>query len=248
MSTRRILSAAAALAAVFLLPATVSAAPPPGTITIVDSVTGTDNLVNGQPVVCEFAVELDFDVDEPVPVVAWVIKVWAESAFDGTTVLSGDDGPTTADGQLRQPRDGWVTLPDGVYNLLVDDEVPVDKSYLRQKFTVDCEDEATPAPTATAAPTVAPTATAAPTEAPTATPTDAPGGAVLPTEGTPTQTPAGEVVVLPAEGEAAATLPPTDTVDDGTTSGSPIALIVGLLLVGALGILGIMPARGLRER
>jgi hypothetical protein len=250
MSKRSLSSISAAIAALLLVPTAVSAEPPPATITFLDREKGGDVIVDGEPVVCEFAIELDFEVDEPVPVVGWAIKVWASTAFDGETVLAGTDGPTEDAGLLRQPRDGWVTLPDGRYNLLVDDETPVDRSFLRQPFTVECEADATPPPpeeepteAPTQAPTVAPTQEPAPTEAPTETP----DGGVLPTQGVATETPGGQGAVLPTQEVAETTLPPTDT-SGGPSAGTSSALpILGILALVSLGVLGLTPARRARE-
>ena len=252
MSIRRLSLAGAVVAALLLLPAGASAAPPPGTITILDRDRGSDVLVDGEPVVCAFAVELDFEVDAPVPVVGWVIKVWASTAFDGATVLSGSDGPTDADGRLRQPRDGWLTLPDGRYNLLVDDETPVDRSYARQPFTVDCEADATPTPTATATPTPTATATPTPTPVPTGgtapTPTPTATGEVLPTQGVATPTPAGPGAGLPAEGDGQPTLPPTDAMGEDGGDASQGAYLPWILLLVSLGVLVLTPGRRPRDR
>jgi hypothetical protein len=239
MSKRHPLSAAAAVAALLLVPTVASAEPPPGTITFLDREKGGDVIVEGEPIVCEFAVELDFEVDEPMPVVGWVIKVWASTAFNGETVLTSTDGPTDDAGRLRQPRDGWVTLPDGRYNLLVDDETPVDKSFLREPFTVDCEADAGPAPNEEPAPTEATTEEPVPTEAP--------DSGVLPTQGVATETPGGQGAVLPAQDMAEPTLPPTDTTGAAPAGTSPALPILALLALVALGILALTPARRARK-
>ena len=122
-----------------------------GDIAIVDADAGQEVVIDSEPHVCAFWIELDFD--RVVDVVAWEIKEWNAAPFDGATVLQGQGGPTDADGKLRQPESGSLTLPDGHYSIVWDDEPAVDAtSFGHQSFVVECDDQATgsqPAPTDT---------------------------------------------------------------------------------------------------
>ena len=201
----------AALFAVFALLELIAAPwalaqPPAGTITIIDGVTGTQTIVNGEPEVCTFAVIVDFDVSEPVAVVGWRIKDWVDGDWrTGTTRLSGS-GASDATGMFRIPAEAFLSLPDGRYNVIVDDEFPPDRSSIVQSFHVICGVAPTPTPT----PTVEPTATVAPTPAPT--------GSVNPATGTPQPT-----------------LPPTDEIAATPlrTGGNLVLAIAGLFALGA---------------
>ncbi|MEO5884513.1 MAG: hypothetical protein ABIQ58_03250, partial [Candidatus Limnocylindrales bacterium] len=62
-------------------PATL-ASPPVGTFTIIDGVTGVQTIVDGEPEVCTFAVLVDLDVTEALPVVGWKIKDWVEGNWN----------------------------------------------------------------------------------------------------------------------------------------------------------------------
>jgi hypothetical protein len=217
------LLATLALLALMAGPAAAAVDDKYGTVAVIDAATGSENIVGGEPQVCDFY--FAFDLNEQADVLGWVVKTWNATPLAGTTVLSGKDGPTDADGQLRQPDSGSLSLPDGRYNVIWDDESPVDSSNGHQSFTVSCE-ASTPTPTPT------PTATAAPTEAPTATPTATPTGGVLPATGAPTGTPAGGVEA--ATGSARVTLPPTDT-DPSSAGGDATAI---MLMVAGLGLLG----------
>ena len=232
---RRTFAAIVALTGLLALPSAAAAAPPPGTLTIIDREKGADNLVDGEPVVCEFAVEIDFETDTAVEVVGWAIKVYADDEFSGETVLDGQDGPTDEDGFLRQPREGWLSLPDGRYTLIVDDEYPADRSNLDRSFTVECPEEPTPTPTE--APTPTPTPEATPTPGPTET---------TPPEETPqpTETPAGSVGG--ATGTPRTTLPPTDVSSDAEGTG-PAPIVPVVLLIVALAILALTPSRRTRD-
>ena len=122
-----------------------------GEVAIVDADAGQEVVIDSEPHVCGFWIEFDFD--RVVDVVAWEIKEWNASPLDGATVLQGQGGPTDADGKLRQPESGSLTLPDGHYSIVWDDEPAVDAtSFGHQGFVVECDDQATgsqPAPTDT---------------------------------------------------------------------------------------------------
>ncbi len=189
---RRTSALVAALTPLFVLlmliqPAGVLAKPPTGTVTVIDGVTGEQTIVDGEPEVCTFAVIFDFD--KAFPIVGWKIKDWVPGNWkDGKTRLKGQ-GATDADGVMRIPDTDSFSLADGRYNVVADDEWPIDGSSKVQSFHVLCPDTTDPTPTPT--------------------PTD--DGEEQPVTAPPTITPpddAGEV--LPATGRPRATLPPTD--------------------------------------
>jgi hypothetical protein len=209
-----------------------------GTVAVIDASTDSENIVNGEPQVCEFYFQ--FDLNEQADVVGWVVKTWASSPLTGTTVLQEQGGPTGADGKLRQPDSGSLSLPDGRYNVVWDDESPVDGSNEHQSFVVSCPAAATPTPTPTAGgatPTPTPTATAA-------------GGG-----GVATQKPTGGVQA--AHGTPAITLPPTDTAlatrpSNGSSAAAVIGLGLALIAIALLVLAGpglrASPSRSSRKR
>jgi hypothetical protein len=249
MSNRRgSFGAMAALAGLLLLPTTAFAIAP-GTLTILDREKGADNLVDGEPVVCEFAVEIDIQTDTAIEEIGWVINVYADDPWSGETVLQAQAGPTDDSGFLRQPADGWVSLPDGRYNLILDDEFPVDRSAIVRAFTVSCPAEATPTPTPMPTETTAPTPTPTPAPTETAVPTEtaAPTGSAAPTESTaatqtaaPTESPQGGVGG--ATGTPGTTLPPTDASVSASGSGSSAVVPLVLLLI-AFAAMALAPIR-----
>jgi hypothetical protein len=221
-----VLPATLALLALAVGPASAAVNDRWGTVAVIDASTDSQNIVDGEPQVCDFYFE--FDLNETSNVVAWEVKTWNATPSAGTTVLSDKGGPTDADGKLRQPDSGSLSLQDGRYNVIWDDEDPIDDSNGHQSFTVACE-SATPTPT----PTVAPA---------TPTPTPTPTGVVLPATGTPKPTPAGAVEA--ATGTAQPTLPPTDaSVSRSAGSATGIWLVaagVGLL---SFVLLTLLPSR-----
>jgi hypothetical protein len=206
---RRTSALVAALTPLFVLfmliqPASVLAKPPTGTVTIIDGVTGEQTIVGGEPEVCTFAVIFDFD--NAFPIVGWKIKEWVPGNWkDGKTHLKGQ-GATDADGVMRIPDTGFFSLAEGRYNVVADDEWPIDGSSKVQSFHVVCPD------------------TTEPTE-----PTPPDGGEELPATGTPTLPPDDGGAVLPATGRPRATLPPTD-VERVLGMGPNDALVVFLCL------------------
>ena len=146
---RRVSALVAALAPLIVLlaliqPAAVLAKPPTGTVTVIDGVTGHQTIVNGEPEVCTFAVIFDFD--QAFPVVGWKIKDWVPGNWkDGETHLKGQ-GATDADGVMRIPDTGTFTLPEGRYNVVADDEWPIDGSSKVRSFHVVCPDASEPTP------------------------------------------------------------------------------------------------------
>jgi hypothetical protein len=126
-------------------PATVLAKPPTGTVTVTDGKTGDQTIVDGEPEVCTFAITFDFD--EAFPLVGWKIKDWVAGNWkDGETHLKGQ-GATNAAGVMRIPSAGFFALPDGRYNVVADDEWPIDGSSKVQSFHVVCPEGAEPTPT-----------------------------------------------------------------------------------------------------
>jgi hypothetical protein len=183
---RRTSALVAALTPLFLLlmllqPTSVLAKPPTGTVTVIDGVTGEQTIVDGEPEVCTFAVIFDFD--QAFPVVGWKIKDWVPGNWkDGKTRLKGQ-GATDDDGVMRIPDSGFFTLAEGRYNVVADDEWPIDGSSKVQSFHVVCPDVVEPPP-------------------------DEGGGE--PAEGEPETPPDEGGAVLPATGTPRVTLPPTD--------------------------------------
>ena len=114
------------------------AKPPTGTVTVIDGVTGEQTIVDGEPEVCTFAVIFDFD--QAFPIVGWKIKDWVPGNWkDGKTRLKGQ-GATDAEGVMRIPGSGFFTLAEGRYNVVADDEWPIDGSSKVQSFHVVCPD------------------------------------------------------------------------------------------------------------
>ena len=213
--------AIAALAfGLFLVPQVAAATPTPtpfskwGTTLVIDAATGQENIVNGEPEVCDFFFQFDLNV-------APDILSWEVRDSSGAAVLKGSGKPD-ADGKLRQPDSGSLALPNGEYKLVFDDEPVVDSSHGIVHFKVNCTESGG--------------ATATPTEAPAQPTPTSPGQEVLPGQGTPT--PGGAVAA--AHGTPRVTLPPTDT-DTGTTGGSSgLAVILAgfALLAAALTLVG----------
>jgi hypothetical protein len=175
-----------------------------GTVSIIDAATGTENIVGGEPRVCDFYFEFDLGIEASV--VAWTVKTWAATPLQGTTVVSGKGGPTDADGKLRQPDTGSLSAPDGRYNVVWDDESPVDGSNGSRSFVVSCA---------------------------AAAPTPTPSGSVLPAPGGGGTSPSGGVEA--AVGTSGLTLPPTDVTSAPPAFGWTAAALVaaGLVLTGS---------------
>lgn len=228
------------------------AKPPVGTFTIIDEATGVQTIVNGEPEVCTFAVLVDLDVQEALPLVGWKIKTWVDGNWNEAPTHFKGSGPTDATGAYRIPETGFLTLPAGRYNVILDDEYPPDGSSIVQSFHVVCpEPTATPTTEPTATPTATPTgeveptatATVEPTATATTTPTATPTGEVEPTATTaPTETPTGEVD--PATGTPRVTLPPTDLGGPSSGTGLPalVPVLGGLLAISGL-VLSLAPRR-----
>ena len=185
-----------------------------GTVTIFDADAGAEVVVGGQPHVCKFYFE--FDLGITADVVGWKVKEWNAAPLDGATVLKGQGGPTDADGKLRVPATGSLTVPDGRYNVVWDDEYPPDGSNGARSFVVDCK---TAPGQQSAPPSPSETATTQPT--PTDTGTDLGVGGV----------------VAGAAGGTSITPPPTDTnavAASTTDNGGLIAALVAVLAVIAV--------------
>jgi hypothetical protein len=195
------------LAASLAVSPTVLAVWPPGTVTVE---------TNG----CTFRVHID--LESATPVVGWEVKASTETSWDsGTTILHGS-GSSDANGVLDV---GPFTADAGEYNVIVDDETPVDASSIVKHFTLACE-------AASAPPSEAPSAP--PSEAPSAS--TAPSGSELPAEGSPSPTGGEEGLTgTPPRGGGAglnATPPPTDTAVTGQTAGSGAAPAILLAIIG----------------
>ena len=183
--------------------------------------TGEQTIVDGEPEVCTFAVIFDFD--EAFPIVGWKIKDWVPGNWkDGETHLKGQ-GATDGDGRMRIPSTGFFTLVEGRYNVVADDEWPIDGSSKVQSFHVICPESTEPTP---------------PDDGGEAPATDTPGGG-----GEPGET--GGVGA--ATGRPRITLPPTDggiaTVVRAPDSRLPVVGL-GLLTIVVL----LLTPRHLRNR
>jgi hypothetical protein len=199
-----------------------------GTVAVVDADSGQQNIVGGQPRVCSFYFEFDMNVSADV--LGWKVKEWNAAPFDGLTVLKGQGGPTDAAGKLRVPDSGSLTLPNGRYNVIWDDEYPPDGSAGVQSFVVDCQPKATPTPTPT------PTSMEA-----TPSPTEEAIGGTQPT---------GSVLDLAAAGGGGITAPPTDTTAPAVSRDNDLGALVAavvIMLATLVGALAVMP-RGVVSR
>lgn len=146
------LLAATAIGAALAFPGTAGATGEKvyGAVKIVSDTTGGEVIVGGEPRTCGVAFVFDLSFASGlVPVVGWKVKTWASDPFAGTTVLKSQDGPTDANGVLRQPLGGYLSLPNGRYNVIWDNEYPPDSSAGVRSFTVNCSS----APTTTLPPT-----------------------------------------------------------------------------------------------
>ena len=94
---------------------------PPGTVSV-----STDG--------CSFTIHID--LESQTDVVGWSVNASTETTWDsGTTVLHGS-GSTDANGVLDL---GPFTADAGEYNVVVDDESPVDASSIVEHFVLSCE-------------------------------------------------------------------------------------------------------------
>jgi hypothetical protein len=191
---------AGTLLALLAAPAAL-AVTPPGTVTV-----ETDG--------CSF--EVHIDLDQAADVVGWTVNASTDVDWDaGKTILHGS-GPTDADGRLDL---GPFTADPGEYNVVVDDETPVDRSSIVEHFTLACE-SGSEAP-----------AQGGGSSAPT------PSGSELDVVGTPPPT-GGEEGLSGNGGGGGITVtpPPTDTAAS-TTSPSPTGgLLAVLAIVFAAGV------------
>jgi hypothetical protein len=184
---------------------TVLASWPPGTVTV-----STDG--------CTFRVHID--LASATPVVGWQVNASTGTSWDsGTKILDGS-GSTDADGVLDV---GPFTADAGEYNVVVDDETPVDASSIVTHFTLSCEAASTP-------PSEAPST--APSEAPSASTT--PTGSEQPAEGSPSPTGEEEGLTGTPPGGAGLSItpPPTDTGSTGSSAGIGAAPMILLAIIG----------------
>jgi len=197
----------AGLLLALLAPATAFAITPPGTVTVA---------TNG----CSFTIHID--LDQEAAVVGWTVNASKQVDWnDGKTVFTGS-GSTDADGKLDV---GPMTAAAGEYNVVVDDETPVDSSSIVEHFTLTCEggSAATPKPS---------------------NPTPTPAGTDLGVGGS--APPTGEEEGLSGNGGVggiSVTPPPTDT-GSPTASGAPSTGLPAVLAIVALAAaLSILTAR-----
>jgi len=196
MKRPRLALLAGPLLALLVAP-TVLAITPPGTVTVE---------TNG----CSFVIHVD--LDQRADVVGWTVNASTDPGDwnDGTTVHHGSTS-TDADGKVDI---GPLTADAGEYNVVVDDETPVDSSSIVEHFTLTCESGTAPTPT--------------------------PTGEELPATGTPTPKPAGEEEAATGHGGAvggiSATPPPTNTgVATSSPSGGPSWLVVAMIGAASIG-------------
>jgi hypothetical protein len=190
-----------------------------GTVTIVDADAGVEVVKGGEPHVCTFWFEFDLGIQADV--VGWKVKEWNAAPLDGLTVLKGQGGPTDADGKLRVPDSGSLSVPNGRYNVVWDDEYPPDGSNGARSFVVDCQ-------------------AAQPTPTPTPTPTPA----------TPTPTGSDEGIGGTAGGGGGITAPPTDTAPAVAARDNDLGTLAAaatLILAVVIGALALIPRRAIRR-
>jgi hypothetical protein len=231
-----------------------------GTVKVHDGPNEPRPEVRNQPHVCTF--HLHFFFADAGQSGTWEIQKWAPGP-KGAVVLRGTYH-TDSNGEDRQPEQGAYSLPNGHYKLFWDGDTG--KHDKMKVFWVKCAASPTPTPTPNGTPTPTPPATPTPTPGgggggatPTPTPTPGGGGGTptpTPTPGgggggaTPTPTPGGGgATPTPTPGGGvggvtgtppAATLPPTDTALDetSTTAGdgwrAALVALAGLLAAALL--------------
>jgi hypothetical protein len=183
---------------------------PPGTVTVV-----TDG--------CSFRIHID--LDQAADVVGWTVNASTKVDWDaGKTILHGS-GSTDADGRLDL---GPFSADAGEYNVVVDDETPVDSSSIVEHFTLTC---------------------ASGSEAPVGgggSSAPSPSGGELGAGSTPR--PTGKEEGLSGAGGVggiSATPPPTDTAGS-STGGSPArGLFAALAILVVAGGVSVLTARRL---
>jgi hypothetical protein len=153
---------------------------------------------------CTFTVLID--LDQPYDVVAWKVKEYnAVNWKDGKTLIKAS-GATDPDGKIAA---GPYTLPEGHYNVAVDNEAVVDGSSIVVGFFLSCPDG---------------TGSELPTDGSAPPPSTAPSTGVEGVAGSP---PAGGVLDL--------TPPPTDVNAASITSGADGARAVVLAIIALIG-------------
>jgi hypothetical protein len=153
---------------------------------------------------CTFNVLID--LDQAYDVVAWKVKEYnAVNWKDGKTLIK-DSGATDPDGKIAA---GPYTLPEGHYNVAVDNEAVVDGSSIVVGFFLSCPDG---------------TGSELPTDGSAPPPSTAPSTGAEGVAGLP---PAGGVLDL--------TPPPTDVNAASITSGADGARAVVLAIIALIG-------------
>ena len=192
---------------------TALAITPPGTVTV-----DTDG--------CSFTIHID--LDQAAAVVGWTVNASTEVDWnDGTTIFSGS-GTTDADGKLDV---GPKTAEAGEYNVVVDDETPVDSSSIVEHFTLTCGGGSEAPVEASGAPVEA-------SAAPGGAASSAPSGAEL--GGGRTPPPTGQEEGIGGVGGISVTPPPTDTAGastGGSFAGSLVAILAIVALAGGVSLL-----------
>ncbi len=176
---------------------------------------------------CSFRIHIA--LDQATDVVGWTVNASTEVDWDaGTTILHGS-GSTDAGGRLDL---GPFIADPGEYNVVVDDETPVDRSSIVEHFSLACE-SGSEAPIDSGG-------SAAPS----------PSGSELGVGGTPP--PSGQEEGISGNGGGrggtAVTPPPTDTAGSSTGS-SPTGGLLGVLgIVAAAGAISILTSRRLAAK
>ena len=206
---RRAVLAGALLA--LIAASSVSAVTPAGTVTV-----ETDG--------CSFRIHIALDL--ATDVVGWTVNASTDVDWDaGTSILHGS-GSTDGGGRLDL---GPFTADPGEYNVVVDDETPVDRSSIVEHFSLACE-------SGSAAP-VGSGGSAAPS----------PSGSELGAGGTPP--PSGQEEGISGSGGGgggggiAVTPPPTDTAGSSTGSTPTGGLLGVLAMVAAAGAISLLSSR-----
>ena len=189
MKLRAMAFLSALILAVFAT-STVSAAAPPGTVTV-----KSDG--------CTFTVLID--LTQHYDIVGWKVKPYNPVNWNEAPSLFKGSGATDANGDMQV---GPFTAPEGHYNVAVDNEYPPDGSSIVVDFWLSCPvapitAPATPTPTPTLESPASPASSSAPSEV------------VLPVVGSASPSSGVEGVTgtpPPAGNVEGVTPPPTDTI------------------------------------
>jgi hypothetical protein len=182
---------------------------------------------------CKFSVLID--LDQAYDIVTWKVKEYnAVNWKDGKTLIK-DSSATDPDGKITG---GPYTLPEGHYNVAVDNEAVVDSSSIVVDFFLSC-------PTGSEAPigSEAPSGSELPSGSEQPSGSEAPSGSELPAAGSPP--PSGEVEGItgtPRPGNV--TPPPTDTNAQGAAANSGgWQVVLMVILAVSMAAFGLLPDR-----